>query len=69
MSQGVGRPLRPVAADPPPDRAPRRGEVGEGMLPEKPPDQPVPVRRVRRDELLAQPIVATRRAKPSALMR
>src|SRR5689334_22260913 len=64
-----------VPADPPPHGATGLDEAGEALLPdalflqtaEEALDHPVLLRRVRRDELLAQPVVATRGPKPPAL--
>src|SRR5579885_487062 len=71
-------PVRPAVvlpANPVDDGASRRGEARTRMLPDTlfcatandPLDDPVLLRRVGRDELLAQAIVATGRPEPAAL--
>src|SRR5262245_40509877 len=69
------RPPVVVPPDPPPHRAAGLHEAREAVLPhalllqasEEALDDPVLLRRVRRDEFLAQPIVATCRAEAPAL--
>src|SRR5262249_19511546 len=64
-----------VPTDPPPHRAAGLGEAREAVLPdalflqaaEEAFDHPVLLRRVRRDEFLAQALVPTRGAEATAL--